>query len=184
MVTNRDSYMKTVHYLCAFILLLLIGCSSGGGGDSDVASPVSPTPTGTTEPTISLSSSTTQVSNGATFTVSVDVSNADNLFGAGFTINYDSSKLDLTGVQDGGFLTPSVNIIVNNGYIAISSQAGTSGTTTGVDGSGTLCNITFKAKATGSVTISITSPKFYDPSYPDSVATVPDIGSSVTMTIN
>lgn len=175
--------MKPAHYICALILLLLIGCSSGGG-DSGVTSPVSPTPTGTTEPTISLSSSTTQVSNGATFTVSVNVSDATNLFGAGFDINYDSSKLDLTGVQDGGFLTPSVNIIINNGYIAISSQAGTSGTTTGVDGDGTLCDITFRAKATGSVTISIASPKFYDPNYPSSVATVPAIGSSVTMTIN
>lgn len=182
MVTNRDSYMKTVHYLCAFILLLLIGCSSGGGGDSDVASPVSPTPTGTTEPTISLSSSTTQVSNGATFTVSVDVSNADNLFGAGFDVNYSTSKLELTDVEDGGFLTsPVLGPYVDGDKVAISSQAGTSGTTTGVDGDGTLCNITFKAKATGSVTISITSPTFYDT---NSASTAPDIGSSVTVTIN
>lgn len=166
-------------FCIAMISILATGCGSAGGG----ASPTGPTPP--IGPAISLEAPSTGVS---TFTVAVKVDNVDDLFGAGFDLSYDTSIINITAVQDGGFLynamTPNWSESSNSAVIGVSSQA-SSGIAVGVDGDGTLCNITFAVLTTGSTEIKIVSgsAKFYDPNYPSSSPTAPSIGSSITITV-
>jgi hypothetical protein len=110
--------------------------------------------------------STAQV--GQQLTVQVNVANAINLFGAPFYLAYDPSRLDVVGAAEGGFLksdgqsTVFLNSIdAQRGQIIIGlSRLGSVG---GVSGSGNLAAITFRAKATGSVTFTLQNVDFRDP---------------------
>lgn len=180
---NLKTYgIRYLLYICT-VILLLSGCSKvesdGLTGSSSV----------TTE--ISLTSSASQVTNGSTFTVSVDVSNVTDLFGASFDLQYDKTVFSKTAITDGGFLAAPVVLSyaedIQSGKFAVgvSSTAGTSGGRTGVSGSGTLCTITFQAISTGSakeIKIATGSAKLSDTSLLNQTA--PDIGSSVTITVN
>lgn len=172
--------------LCACTLIaLLTGCTKiESATEAGVTGPSS------TTPSISLSSSASQVNNGASFTVAVNVDSAADLFGSNIELQYNKSIVDVTAVQDGGFLTApvagpfySTDSLTEYLIIGITSTANSSGVVTGVSGSGTLCNITFQAKAPGTTSISFISSqvKFYDTS---GNPTSPDVGFPVSITVN
>lgn len=179
---NLKTYgIRCLLYICT-VILLLSGCSKVESDGLTGSSSVSPE--------VSLTSSASQVTNGSTFTVSVNAANATDLFGVAFDLQYDKTVFSETAIADGGFLAAPVDLSYGediqsgNFAVGVSSRAGTSGGHTGVTGSGTLCTITFKAINTGSakeIKIATGSAKFIDTSYNQ---TAPDIGSSVTITVN
>lgn len=184
MVTLREKRTSTARALfyIAVILFLGAGCTKVDEGSTGLTGP-----TGYSTTTISLESSAAQVANGSTFTVAVKAYSASNLFGAGFDLSYDTSKVKIQTISDGGFLfnamTPQASEGSNLLIVGLSSQAGSSGNATGVNGDGTLCNITFKGVGAGTTEIKVVSgsAKFYDTGL---VKTTPDIDPSVTITVN
>lgn len=165
------------------VILLLSGCSK--------VDTTGPTGASSLTPTISLASSASQVTNGSTFTVSVNAANVTNLFGVAFDLQYDKTVFTETAIADGGFLAPTVDVwyggpdtLTGNFTVGATSTASATGVRTGASDSGTLCTITFKAISTGSakeIKIATGSAKIYDTSLNQ---TAPDIGSSVTITVN
>ena len=100
--------------------------------------------------------------------ISLDVQNLSQpIFAMSMQVNYSSSVLsfnDLTGFSDGGFFGNQNVVFVNEDnsiiYIAMSIQQGNSE----IDGSGTICTLTFKGNATGSseIYISLSDLHFFD----------------------
>lgn len=179
---NKRIYAIGCLLWVAMVLVLGAGCTKVDEGTTGLTGP-----TGYTTTTITLESSASQVNNGSTFTLAVKAYKVSNLFGAAFDLSYDTSKIKVQTVADGGFLfyamTPQKSEGSNLLTVGLSSQADSSGNVTGVDGDGTLCNITFKAVGAGTTEIKVVSgsAKFYDTSL---VATSPDIDQSVTITVN
>ena len=100
--------------------------------------------------------------------LSINVQNLSQpIFAISMQVNYSSSVLsfnDLTGFSDGGFFGNQNVVFVNEDnsiiYIAMSIQQGNSE----IDGSGTICTLTFKGNATGSseIDISLSDLHFFD----------------------
>jgi hypothetical protein len=111
--------------------------------------------------TASLQLSTTSVLNqDVTFSTNITISNVTDLYGWGVSLYYDSSVLNGTSVDEGPFLKAngvSTYFIVTNftdhydsthGYMYVSCTR--LELVAGVNGSGTLATLTFKAVGTGS----------------------------------
>jgi general secretion pathway protein D len=97
---------------------------------------------------------------GHTFTVDVMVSNAQNLSSVPIQLQYDSAKLQITNVSNGGFLAQGEQVVAlaqrddpATGTVRITAirppNAG------GASGSGALLSVTFLAKSVGKATVSI-----------------------------
>ena len=149
----------------AGIIILIHGCG-GSGGDSGL----------TTSPSkmITFRSSTlgdktvnmvqnSSISNGDTLAIDVLVNNLSNVYGAGFDVDFDPSKLIYAGYVAGSFLEKSgdtVNYIIttqtgNSGkLIAGISRLGSVG---GVSGNGKIVTLKFKVVASGSTSLSFSN---------------------------
>lgn len=105
---------------------------------------------------VNIYPSSFNTSPGSQFTVSINISNISNLFGAAFDLLFNPSVLSFVSAQKGTFLeqggvatdlltavNPAGDLIV--GY----SRQAVGGTATGVSGSGTLMTITFRALVAG-----------------------------------
>jgi len=125
-------------------------------------------------PVVALSPATSTIAVGATTAVSVTVASVENLYGIEVHITFDPAVLEVVdanastdGVQiaNGTFLSPD--------FIAQNKADNTAGKVdyaisqmhpqTGKTGSGTIATITFKAKASGSSNVTITSVLLSDP---------------------
>lgn len=129
------------------------------------AQPESPSNGSLTVVTIQPQQLTAQV--GGQVTVQVNVSNVTDLFGAPFYLRYDPARLEVVSASEGGFLNNDgqstvflKSIDAVNGEVIVGvSRLGAVG---GVSGSGSLMSITFKAKASGPVTLSLQNVDFRD----------------------
>jgi general secretion pathway protein D len=104
---------------------------------------------------------------GSTFKMIVNLSGGNDVFGVPMNLQYDASKLSLTNVDSDDPQDP--NVLGKDGQsvalvhrddgkgnvaIAASRPPGTKG----ISGSGTLCILTFQAKAPGDASVAITRP--------------------------
>jgi len=138
---------------------------NGSGNQEPAAQPETPPDGSLTLVTIQPQELTAQV--GGQVTVQVNVSNVTDLFGAPFYLRYDPTRLEVVSAAEGGFLNNDgqttvflKSIEAVNGEVIVGvSRLGAVG---GVSGSGSLMSITFKAKASGPVTLSLQNVDFRD----------------------
>ena len=105
---------------------------------------------------------------GATFTVNILISGAQNVYSVPLQLNYDPSKLQLMNVSNGGFLSQDGQTVA-----LVHREDETSGTlqitatrppnTGGVSGQGSVVTLTFMAKAAGQSPLTITRGGARDP---------------------
>jgi len=99
---------------------------------------------------------------GGSFQVAVNLSGGHDVFSVPLQVQYDQSKLTLINVDAGGYLGADGQAVAlvhrddGNGGVAISASRPPG--VAGVNGSGTVCTMTFQAKAPGDAPISITRP--------------------------
>jgi len=105
---------------------------------------------------------------GATFTVNVLISGAQNVYSVPLQLNYDPSKLQLVNVSNGGFLAQDGQAVAlvhredeATGTLQITAtRPPNSG---GVSGQGSVVTLTFMAKASGQSPLTITRGGARDP---------------------
>jgi general secretion pathway protein D len=105
---------------------------------------------------------------GATFTVNVLISGAQNVYSVPLQLNYDPSKLQLVNVSNGGFLGQDGQAVAlvhredeATGTLQITAtRPPNSG---GVSGQGSVVTLTFMAKASGQSPLTITRGGARDP---------------------
>jgi hypothetical protein len=140
---------------------------SASTGQTPVTQPDLPLDGSVPEVTIQPQQLTAQV--GDQLSVQVMVTNVTNLFGAPFYLDYDPSRLEVVSAAEGGFLKndgqSSVflnSIDASKGMVIVgASRLGAVG---GVNGSGSLAVVTFKATASGPVTLTLHNVDFRDAS--------------------
>jgi len=101
------------------------------------------------------------------FTINVNVSNMTDLYAYSFDMYWNDSVLDAVEVVEGGFLKGqpegtefSRTISNTEGFLHVEST--TKGAYPGVDGSGTLANVTFLVKGSGSTTLGLNNTVLLD----------------------
>ncbi|MGA2117246.1 MAG: cohesin domain-containing protein [Bryobacteraceae bacterium] len=111
--------------------------------------------------TISVEPPTPTVTAGQSFTLSVEISGATDLYGYQFDLGFDPTVLEATSVTEGAFLGtggPTIFIpgMIDNVGGSITANADIlNGAVSGVGGSGDLLNATFQALAAGSSSVQI-----------------------------
>ena len=149
------------------LFFVFIGCGkiSPTGPSEAVAANVTKSAVATemgaaTTPVLSLSPSQVTVNVGDDVVVEAVVENAVNLYGIAATIQFESSKLQFVRDEEGEFLKSTKNPTSMMSAIRLQEPnkwvAGVSslGNVPGVNGSGTLFRITFKAIGSGQVELS------------------------------
>lgn len=147
------------------IITLIHGCG-GSGGDSGLAT--------SSSKMITFKSSTlgdktvnmvqnSNISNGDTLAINVTVNNLSNVYGIGFDIDFDSSKLSYDGYVSGNYLEKGGNTV---NYI-ITTQSGNSGkliagisrlgSVGGISGSGMMVTLKFKVVSAGSTSLTFSN---------------------------
>jgi hypothetical protein len=113
-------------------------------------------------PIVFFSPSSASVGVGDTFTVDVNVSGVDDLFGFQFDVNFNHSLLSPLGITEGSFLSQGVSgstaflAGTDNGTGTIEfTLAFLLGPVAGVSGSGTLATLGFVATGPGSAALSL-----------------------------
>jgi general secretion pathway protein D len=120
---------------------------------------------------------------GGTFQVSVNMSGGHDVFAVPLQVQYDQSKLTLINVDSGSFLGSDGQAVAlvhrddGSGGVAISASRPPG--VAGVNGAGTVCVMTFQAKAPGDAPISITRPGAKN----SAQQTLPVTGSQTTVHI-
>jgi general secretion pathway protein D len=100
-----------------------------------------------------------QPKTGSTFQVAVRLTGGQNVFSLPLTMHYDSSKLSLLNVNTGDFLSRDGQPVAlthrddGNGMLVMASSRPPGAA--GVSGSGTVCILTFQAKAAGDASVSL-----------------------------
>jgi general secretion pathway protein D len=102
------------------------------------------------------------------FNVEIVASNMANLYNAPFVLSYDPVVLDYVGASEGPLLKndgkPTVfqaTGVKNSGQIAV--NLGRTGNDPGVNGTGTLATLIFKAKKPGAAGLGFVKASFTDP---------------------
>ena len=96
---------------------------------------------------------------GSTFQVAVRLTGGQDVFSLPMMMHYDSSKLSVINVDSGDFLGRDGQTVAlthrddGNGMLVIASSRPPG--VAGVSGGGTVCILTFKAKAAGDVSITL-----------------------------
>ena len=96
---------------------------------------------------------------GSTLQVAVNLSGGQDVFSVPMMLHYDSSKLSLINVDTGGFLGRDGQAIAlvhrddGNGMVVVSASRPPG--VAGINGSGTVCLLTFQAKAPGDAALNI-----------------------------
>lgn len=112
-------------------------------------------------PVLTVSLPPGQVTQGDSFTASIDVSGAIDLYGYQFDLLYDPALIDVLGITEGAFLGAGGPTMFIPGDIdkqlgAIALNANTLlGPVTGVDGAGSLLLVQMKALAPGMASFSL-----------------------------
>src|SRR5580704_10317257 len=127
-------------------------------------SPIAPIPTAGTAPagmgvSMQIVPPAAPPKTGNTFQVAVRLTGGQDVFSLPMTMHYDSDKLSLTNVDTGDFLGRDGQTVAlthrddGNGMLVIASSRPPS--IAGVSGGGTVCILTFKAKAAGDASITL-----------------------------
>jgi general secretion pathway protein D len=105
---------------------------------------------------------------GATFTVNILISGAQNVYSVPLQLNYDPAKLQLVNVSNGGFLSQDGQAVAlvhredeASGTLQITATRPPN--TGGVSGQGSVVTLTFMAKASGQSPLTITRGGARDP---------------------
>jgi len=112
-------------------------------------------------PVMSVQPGTLAVTAGQGFTLSVQISGVSDLYGYQFDLGFDSAVLSATSVTEGPFLAtggPTIFLpgVIDNVGGSITENADIlDGAVSGVDGSGTLLDVSFQALAAGSSTVQL-----------------------------
>ena len=138
---------------------------------------------------VNISPSSVNVSSNTQFNVSINISNVSNLFGSAFDLIYNPSVLSFVSVQKGTFLeqagaTTDLLALANppgDLIIGYSRQA-IGGIASGVNGSGTLMTITFRALAAGTSNLTFQNNSLCDPTGFDCVV-IPANWTNGTVTV-
>jgi general secretion pathway protein D len=127
-----------------------------------------PSPTSSTGASFLFDPPTIAQPKGATFTVNILISGAQNVYSVPLQLNYDPSKLQLVNVSNGGFLSQDGQAVA-----LVHREDETSGTlqitatrppnSGGVSGQGSVVTLTFVAKASGQSPLTITRGGARDP---------------------
>jgi hypothetical protein len=141
--------------LGALVLLLVVGAA--------VALASKPSDPSSMSAMAYVSPYTQSVDVGGTVTVSLAVLNISNLYGCTLVATFDSSRLEVTRLGDGDFLTEGFGIrqfsnasgVITYAYTMLNPSLPRSG-------SGDLCRITFRAKAPGTSGIDFVSATLLD----------------------
>jgi general secretion pathway protein D len=120
---------------------------------------------------------------GSSFQVAVNLSGGHDIFSVPLLVQYDQNKLTLINVDAGGFLGGDGQAVAlthsddgaGNVKIAVARPPGVAG----VNGSGSVCVMTFMAKAPGDAPISIAHPRVQN----SSMQALPVTGSQTTVKI-
>jgi general secretion pathway protein D len=122
---------------------------------------------------------------GATFTVNIDVSGAQNAFSIPLQINYDPKVLQIVDVSNGGFLnqdgqTPALVFRADTAKGMLQVTATRPPKSPGVSGSGQLFVLTLNAKAAGETVLDISGASILDTNMQATAATGGDLLVRVT----
>src|SRR5580765_296243 len=146
------------------------------GGQARPATPTPATPTPTPAPVTApgagasflFDPGTIAQAKGATFTVNILISGAQNVYSVPLQLNYDPSKLQLMNVSNGGFLSQDGQTVAlvhredeASGTLQITATRPPN--TGGVSGQGSVVTLTFMAKASGQSPLTITRGGARDP---------------------
>lgn len=131
-------------------------------------SPSAPTPVPAGGASFLFDPGTTTQAKGATFTVNILISGAQNVYSVPLQLNYDPGKLQLVNVSNGGFLSQDGQAVAlvhredeTTGTVQITAtRPPNSG---GVSGQGPVVTLTFVAKASGQAALTITRGGARDP---------------------
>jgi len=159
-------------------ILAAAGAAQGAvqGGQARPATPTPATPTPTPAPVTApgagasflFDPGTIAQAKGATFTVNILISGAQNVYSVPLQLNYDPSKLQLMNVSNGGFLSQDGQTVAlvhredeASGTLQITATRPPN--TGGVSGQGSVVTLTFMAKASGQSPLTITRGGARDP---------------------
>lgn len=119
-------------------------------------------------PSFLLDPATVNVAKGGTFTVNLQMANAQNIFSVPVQLNYDPKLLELVNVSNGGFLSQDGQAVA-----LVHREDGSTGTLTvtatrppgagGVSGGGVVFTLTFQAREKGQTPLTITRGGARDP---------------------
>ncbi len=113
---------------------------------------------------LTTNSKHTAVSPNTNFTIQINIS-GNNIYGAQFDLYFNSTVLEVIDVTEENFLKQNCttySILQVNNTIGKIKFADTCTGETGINGSGVLCNITFKAKYEGSSALNFDNVKVLD----------------------
>ncbi len=144
------------------------------------APPVTPTPQANATPQakpaadglrpgvvgLSMEASTPPPAVGKTFTVAVNIADAQGIDSVPLQIQYDATKMSLVNVDAGGFLKQDGQAVAlvhrDDGPGLITLAASRPPGVAGVNGKGTICLLTFKAKQSGTSQLTFARPGALD----------------------
>lgn len=145
----------------------VINDGSGSGDDGGTTPPEDLGPIA-----IGVDPSTVTLSQGETIGIKVKATDSEGLFGFQFDLEYDSAVLEYVSTEEGNFLDNggaddtfcvaadvSVDGLVDN-YAC--TRLNTGGSVTGVEGSGVLATVTFRALSTGTSRMDLTNVRLAD----------------------
>jgi Cohesin domain/PEP-CTERM motif len=113
-------------------------------------------------PIISVQPDLSTVSLGSSFFLDINIADVSDLFGFQFDLFYDPAMLTATDIVNGGFFADGDSFFIPGaiddllGTIAFTAST-LLGPIVGVDGSGTLARVSFKAKSSGTSAVGLTS---------------------------
>jgi general secretion pathway protein D len=121
---------------------------------------------------------------GATFTVNVSVSGVQNAYSVPLQVSYDPKTLQVINVSNGPFLSQDGQLVTlvkrdddSSGTLQINASRPPG--STGVSGQGTVVTLTFRAKAAGQSTLSISKGGAVDPA----MHAIPVFGTVAPVTV-
>lgn len=165
----RHKSIKAIIFLSSMILIQ--GCGGGGEEKSSITSPSQlasfrGAPAGNKAVYMTQNSS---LGNSGSLAIDVKVGSVSDAYGAGFDVDFDSSKLSYDGYVAGGFLENGIDTVNYN----VTTQPGNSGklivgisrlgSVGGVSGSGTIITLKFKVVTSGNSPVTFSNYVLRDP---------------------
>ncbi|MEA3459172.1 MAG: cohesin domain-containing protein [Chloroflexota bacterium] len=163
----KDGIVHVTDYERVYLPLILKNSSSG------------PQPTA-----IQIAPTTSSVHRGQTFDVEVRIENADDLGGYQFSMDFDPAVVQVTNVEDGGFLGSTGRAVIPLqpviGNRTLSFAAVSAGTQPGPDGDGALAVITLEAVGIGDSPLALHDVKVFNTAAEEEI---PDVVEDGTVTV-
>jgi general secretion pathway protein D len=141
-------------------------------------------PSGETSAALEFDPAAISVAEGATFTLDVVLSGAQNVYSVPLQIAYDKQGLQLVNISNGNFLSQGEQVVAlvhredpSSGAVEITASRPPK--SEGVSGHGVVTTLTFEAKTTGRFPVKITKAALVDPDQQITPASGTEIAVSV-----